>query len=313
VAKVRVSVASIVWAGILLVCAVLLLVFCHEAVWAIFEHPTTWINLCAPLLLAAMAGFTSERSGVINIALEGKMLTAACVGYICTLLWHNPWLALSMSILAATVMSLLHWLLTQKFLLDHIISGMAINALAAGGTNYLNIKYSDPSARDLPVLPMPFFWATALILPIVLFFYSRYFRGGLRLFAVGNDPDKSRLVGIQPLGVRFWGLVATGVFTGIAGAMIFTSTGQFTDGMTAGKGFIALAALILGGWRPLQAMGACVAFGFFNALQLQLQGSKIAGADIPAEAFSALPYLITVIALAGFLGRNKAPAGLGKL
>lgn len=271
------------------------------------------IALSAPLILAAMGGFTSERSGVINIALEGKMLTAACIAFVCTLLWHNPWFALGGAIGSAILMSLVHWLLTQKYQIDHIISGMAINALALGATNYLHFKFVDANATDLMKLPMPFFWTLAFVLPFLLFVYSRYARGGLRLFAVGNDPDKSRLVGVEPLRVRFFGLIATGVFAGIAGTMIFTSAGQFTEGMTAGRGYIALAALILGGWRPLQALGACVAFGFFQALQLQLQGTKIAGADIPAELFNSLPYVITVVALAGFLGRSKAPGGLGKI
>jgi general nucleoside transport system permease protein len=271
------------------------------------------VALSAPLVLAAMAGFTSERSGIINIALEGKMLTASCVAYVCTLLWHNAWLALGMAIVAAIAMSLLHWLLTQKYNLDHIISGMAINALAAGATDYLYIRYTDPNSEELPILPMPLLWATTFLLPLGLFVYCRYSRGGLRLLAVGNDPDKSRLMGVEPLRVRLFSLIATGIFTGLAGAMIFTSAGQFTEGMTAGRGFIALAALIVGGWRPLPALAACIAFGFFQALQLQLQGTKFAGANVPAEVFSALPYIITVIALAGLLGRSRAPSGLGKL
>lgn len=271
------------------------------------------IMRCAPLVLAAMGGFTSERSGIINIALEGKMLTAACAGYLATIAWHNAWIALFAAIAAGILMSVLHWLLTQKYRIDQIISGMAINTLAAGGTNYLYTKYSDPNAGDLPHLPMPFYWSLAFLLPVILFAYSRYTRGGLRLVAVGNDPEKSRMVGIEPLSVRLWALTATGFFTGLAGATIFSSVGQFMEGMTSNRGYIALAALIVGGWRPLPALGACIAFGFFEALQLQLQGTKIAGANIPAEVFSSLPYIITVIALAGLLGKSKPPAGLGKI
>ncbi len=271
------------------------------------------ISLSSPLILAAMGGFTSERSGVINIALEGKMLSAACAAYIATLFWHSPWLALGVGIAAAIVMSVLHWLLTQQYRIDQIISGMAINLLAAGGTNYFLNKYQDPNATNLPVLPMSLFWIVGFVLPLLLWLYTRFGRGGLRLQAVGSDPDKARMMGVQPLTTRLLCLVATGVFTGIAGTMIFTSAGQFTEGMTAGRGYIALAALILGGWRPVPAMLACIAFGFFQAMQLQLQGTKIAGADIPAEVWSSLPYLVTVIALAGFLGRSRSPAGLGKL
>ncbi len=270
------------------------------------------IALSSPLILAAMGGFTSERSGIINIALEGKMLTAACAGYLATLAWHNTWAALGAAIVAAILMSLLHWVLTQTYRLDHIISGMAINLLAAGGTNYLNARFSDPDANSLPVLPDNFYYVLAFVLPFLLFLYVRNARGGLRLFAVGSDPDKARLMGVQPLKVRFLSLIATGVFTGIAGNMIFSSAGQFTEAMTAGRGYIALAALILGSWRPIPAFAASIAFGFFQALQLQLQGTKLAGADIPAEVFSSLPYVITIIALAGLLGKSRAPAGLGK-
>jgi len=267
----------------------------------------------APLVLAAMGGFTSERSGIINIALEGKMLTAACAGFVCSMVWSNPYLPVLAAIGSATLLSLLHWLLTQKYRLDHVVSGMAINAIAAGGTNYLNNRFVSIGTSQIQVLPMTALWAIAYSLPFCLFLYSRYTRGGLRLFAVGNDPDKSRLLGVQPQRVRLLGLVATGVFTGLAGALLFTSAGQFTEGMTAGKGFIALAALIIGGWRPLHALAACLAFGFFQAVQLQLQGTKLAGADIPAQVFTSLPYIITVVALAGFLGKSKAPAGLGRL
>jgi len=271
------------------------------------------VSWSAPVVFAAMGGFTSERSGIINIALEGKMLTAACVGFVCSLFTPNPYLALLAAIGSAILMSLFHWMLTQKYRLDHIISGMAINAIAAGGTNYLDNKYAGSSTSQVQTLPLLPFWILAGVLPFALYLYSRYTRGGLRLFAVGNDPDKSRLLGIQPLRVRFCGLIATGVFTGIAGAMLFFNAGQFTDGMTAGKGFIALAALIIGGWRPVPALIACAAFGFFQAVQLLLQGTPVLGAKIPAEVFSSLPYIITIVALAGLLGRSKAPAGLGKL
>lgn len=271
------------------------------------------VAMSAPLVLAAMGGFTSERSGIINIALEGKMLVAACVGYVATMAWHNPWLALLFAIGSATLLSLLHLLLTQKFRIDQIISGMAINAIAAGATNYLVIEYSNPDAGELPLLSLQLLWAVAFTTPFALYLYGKYTRGGLHLFAVGNDPSKSRLMGIQPSRIRLGALLATGCFCGIAGTMIFSSTGQFTEGMTAGRGFIALAALIIGGWRPLPALGACVAFGFFQALQLQLQGTKLAGAELPSQVFSSLPYIITVVALAGFLGRSKAPTGLGKI
>jgi simple sugar transport system permease protein len=261
------------------------------------------------MVLAAMGGYTSERSGVINIGLEGKMLAAACITALVS--GHvGATAGLFAGIAAAISLSLLHWLMTQQFQVDHVISGMAINLLADGATNFLSGRYRD--TQEIPQLPLAFYWVIAMILPFALWFYSRRTRGGLRLVSVGSDPDKSRLMGIQPLRVRLAGLIATGVFTGLAGAMLVTDIGRFTDRMTSGRGYIALAALIIGGWRPIPTFLACILFGFFSALRIQLEGSNVFGASIPSQFWAMLPYVVTVIALAGFLGRNRAPAGLGK-
>jgi simple sugar transport system permease protein len=284
------------------------------------------ITLAAPLILAALGGLASERSGVINLALEGKMLTSACVVALASVALNSPYLGVLCGIGAAILLSLLHWLLTQKFSLDHIISGMAINALALGGTNFLDRAFTDTDRTEgIPVLPtlilnlgtvgkyqVSVFLILAFLTPILAYWYLRGTRAGLRLFAVGGDPDKSRLMGVRPLRVRLGALVATGVFTGLAGALVISNVGRFTNDMTAGRGYIALAALILGGWRPLPAMAACVVFALFEALQVQLQGTNVLGARIPSEAWQALPYLVTVIALAGLLGKSRAPQGLGK-
>lgn len=271
------------------------------------------IALSAPLMLAAMGGLTSERSGIMNIALEGFMLSAACVTSLVAVASGNALIGLGVGIAVAIVMSLLHGLLTQTYKIDHIVSGMAINALAFGGTNFLDKRFSDVTrAGEIPGLPMIVYTSVAFAFPVFVALYVRWTRGGLRLMAVGNDPDKSRQMGIEPLTVRFSALIWTGVFCGLAGAMIVTDAGRFTDGMTAGRGFIALAALIIGGWRPIAAAVACLVFGGFSALQLQLQGTHLFGADIPSQLWNALPYLVTIIALAGFLGKNRAPAGLGK-
>jgi len=259
-----------------------------------------------------MGGFTSERAGVINIGLEGMMLMAACAGALASAK-YGPVGQLVAGILAATAMSLIHWLATQVYHIDHVISGMAINAIAAGGTNYLYTKFSDAGhGSGLPHLPITLFCVTAFIAPVVLWFYSRQTRGGLRLMAVGSDPDKARLMGVQPVRVRFFGLIATGVLTGLAGVELVAYTGVFTDNMTSGRGYIALAALIIGGWRPLPACLACLVFGFFSALRLQLQGTAVLGAQLPSQLWAALPYLVTIVALAGLLGKNRTPAGLGK-
>jgi simple sugar transport system permease protein len=271
------------------------------------------IALSTPLVLAAMGGFTSERGGVINIALEGMMLMAACVDALAAPKF-GPVGALILGIVAATSMSLLHWLVTQVYKIDHVISGMAINAIAAGGTNFLFLKFGDEARKgNLSNLPAWVFYTFAFAVPFLLLWYARQTRGGLRLLAVGSDPDKARLIGVQPSRVRFFGLLATGLFTGVAGVGLVAYTGVFTDNMTAGRGYIALAALILGGWRAVPALLACLAFGFFSALQVQLQGTPVFGIQVPTELWAALPYLVTIVALAGFLGKNRTPAGLGKL
>ncbi len=277
-----------------------------------FELLTLTIVLSAPLILGAMGGFTSERSGVINIGLEGMMLMSACVTALAAAKF-GPVGAVGLGIASATVLSLLHWLATQVYRIDHVISGMAINAIGAGGTNFLYGKLSDPSHNgSISHVPVALFSWLAFFVPVILWAYARWTRGGLRMLAVGSDPDKARLMGVQPLRVRFFGLLATGLFTGLAGSQLLAYTGNFTDNMTAGRGYIALAALILGGWRPVPAFLACLAFGFFSALRIQLQGTALMGAQLPSEAWASLPYLVTIIALAGFLGKNRTPAGLGK-
>lgn len=271
------------------------------------------LALSAPLMLSSMGGLTSERSGVMNIALEGFMLTAACVAALVGGSTGNAFLGLGAGLASAVLMSLLHGLLTQVYHIDHIVSGMALNALAFGGTNFLDKRFTDVErVGAIPGFSMTAYLVAAFAFPVFIWLYLRGTRGGLRLLAVGNDPEKARQTGIEPIKVRIWSLLWTGIFCGVAGVMIVTNAGRFTDGMTAGKGFIALAALIIGGWRPLPAAAACLVFGAFEALQLQLQGTHFLGGDIPSEAWNALPYTVTIIALAGLLGRNRAPAGLGK-
>jgi general nucleoside transport system permease protein len=271
------------------------------------------LTLSAPLILAAMGGLTSERGGVINIALEGKMLGAAVVTALVAVQSDNAVLGLGAGIVAATVLSLLHWLMTQTYRIDHIISGMAINAIAFGASNFLDRKFLSAASGAVPVLPVSLYYAAAFTLPVALGLYLAKTRGGLRLLAVGQDPDKSRQMGLSPIGVRFGGLLATGVFCGLAGALVVSQATRFVDNMTSGRGFIALAALILGAWRPIPAALACFAFGAFQALQIQLQGTELMGARIPPEVWQSLPYAVTVVALAGLLGRSRAPSGLGKV
>lgn len=270
------------------------------------------VTLSAPLVLSAIGGLCSERSGVINIALEGTMLTAACATAMVGVATGSAYFGLAAGVFAAILVSQLHALLTQRFLIDHIVSGMAINALALGGTNFCSRALPNLSQERAPVFAVQLYWVLALVSVVWMWLYLSRTRGGLQLLATGEDPDKSRQMGLDPRKIRLFALTGTGVLVGLAGALVLSNAQSYSDGMTAGRGFIALAALILGGWRPWPTLAACLLFGLFSALQLQLQGSKILGAELPSDVWVALPYVVTVVALAGFMGRNKAPAGLGK-
>ena len=190
---------------------------------------------------------------------------------------------------------------------------MAINLLASGGTGFFEASgYARNSLTESQRLPLPFYYAIALISPILFFLMASKTRFGLRHKSVGSDPDKARLLGINPQRVRFAALILTGVFAGLAGSLLVAETSTFTKDMTAGRGYIALAALILGGWRPIPAALSCLLFGLATAVQIQFSGKPLFGIEIPSEIWKMLPYIVTLLALAGLLGRNRTPAGLGK-
>lgn len=269
-------------------------------------------TLSAPLVLAALGGLLSERAGVINIGLEGCMLGSACATAIIGVVTQNALLGLGGGIVIAILLSCLHALLTQAFDIDHIISGMAINALAIGGSNFVAKAVQDISNQKATVLNIQFYWVISIFATAAIYWMMMRSRAGLRLRAIGEDPDKCRQIGVPVTSIRYAALVGTGVLTGLSGALILSNAQSFSDGMTAGRGFIAVAALILGGWRPWATLAACLVFGAFSALQFQLQGTHVFGSEVPREAWTALPYLATLVALAGFLGHSHAPAGLGK-
>lgn len=266
-----------------------------------------------PLLLAALGGYLSEKSGVVNIALEGMMLASSCGVALATLRTGSPFIGLAAGLSISMILGGVHWLLTQIYRIDAIISGMGLNAVVLGGCNYLSQKLILPTDSDkIATLPISLYIVLAVLLPLFLMLYSRQTRGGLWLQAAGSDPEKARLAGLNVARIRFFALLCSGLFCGLSGAFIVSNSGRYVDNMTAGRGYIALAALIVGGWRPIPAALACLIFGTLDAVQLQLQGQGV-GSAIPPELWMCLPYAATVIAMAGLMGRNKAPAGLGKL
>ncbi|MBM3493206.1 MAG: ABC transporter permease [Armatimonadetes bacterium] len=263
-----------------------------------------------PLVIASMGGILSERSGVVNIALEGMMLTGAFVG-----LWAGQSIGLAggfgCALLAGASVGAAHLFLTQRLRLNHIVSGVALNILALNASTFFMrvlFNQADPprQARLDGAIPLGWFLAFALIAPLVLHFVLYHTVVGLRLRACGESSEKTRLAGVSPAGLRALGVIGSGVLAAAAGAYLSMSmVGRFTDDMVSGRGFIALAAVICGRWTPIGAGVTCCAFGLFDALQLQFQGTVA----LPSEAMRALPYILTIVAAVVF--RSDPPADLG--
>ena len=284
------------------------------------------IRLSTPLILAALGGMFSERSGVINIALEGKMLagafTAAAVTYAADAKLGmgnaSPWIGLLAAILAGLFIATIYAVACIRFKADQVVSGAAINILMFGMPGFLSGAFflSSGSTPQLPkehLIPLtPIFIAFAMVAVSWYVMYRTPF--GLRLRSVGEKPEAADAAGVSVNQIRYSGVLIAGVLAGIGGA--YLSIGQsslFTRNMTAGRGFIALAALIFGKWRPVQTMLACLLFGFTEAISIQMQGAvKLpSGEDIPVQFIQMVPYVLTIIVLAGFIGSSRPPKALG--
>jgi len=284
------------------------------------------IRTATPLILAALGGMFSERSGVINIALEGKMLagafTAAAVTYAADEKLHmgnaSPWVGLLAAMLAGLFIAAIYALTCIRYKADQVVSGAAINILMFGVPGFLSGAFflSSGSTPQLPkghLIPLtPIFIAFAMVFVSWYVMYRTPF--GLRLRAVGEKPEAADAAGVSVNRVRYSGVLLAGVLAGIGGA--YLSIGQsslFTRNMTAGRGFIALAALIFGKWRPVQTMLACLLFGFTEALSTQMQGvvKLPSGEDIPVQFIQMVPYVLTIVVLAGFIGSSRPPKALG--
>ena len=284
------------------------------------------IRLATPLILAALGGMFSERSGVINIALEGKMLagafTAAAVTYAADAKLGmgnaSPWIGLLAAIVAGLFIAAIYAVACIRFKADQVVSGAAINILMFGMPGFLSGAFflSSGSTPQLPkehLIPLtPIFIAFAMVAVSWYVMYRTPF--GLRLRSVGEKPEAADAAGVSVNQIRYSGVLIAGVLAGIGGA--YLSIGQsslFTRNMTAGRGFIALAALIFGKWRPVQTMLACLLFGFTEAISIQMQGAvKLpSGEDIPVQFIQMVPYVLTIIVLAGFIGSSRPPKALG--
>ncbi|HEX6185421.1 MAG TPA: ABC transporter permease [Pyrinomonadaceae bacterium] len=274
------------------------------------------IRLATPLILAALGGMFSERAGVINIALEGLMLAGAFTAAAITWYAGNPWVGLLAAIAAGAAIAGVHAVACIRYRADQVVSGTAINILLTGVPALLSGAFflSSGSTPQIPkeqLIPYTPIFIAALLVPLTYYvlYYTPY---GLRLRAVGENPEAADAAGVSVKLMRYSAVLLSGALAGIGGA--YLSIGQsslFTRNMSAGRGFIALAALIFGKWRPVQTMLACLLFGFTEAIAIQLQGVQFGGEEIPTQFVQIIPYVLTIVVLAGFIGTSRAPRALG--
>ena len=302
------------------------------------------VRLATPLLLACLAGLYSERAGVFDIGLEGKMLAAAFLSAGVAYVTGSVWLGLLAGIFASMALSAIHGLASITFRGNQLISGVAINFLAAGltvliaqnwfkqggrtpsligGARWENITL--PFAETLSGVPFigPIYaelisghsllvYVAFAMVPLTWWILFRT-RFGLRLRAVGEAPEAVDTAGVSVVGLRFAAVGICGILCGIAGSYLATGLqAGFVKDMTAGRGFIALAALIFAKWRPWYALGACLLFGLLQAIALRYQNVDLGGIVIPVQVMDALPYILTVVILAGFVGKAIPPRAGGE-
>ena len=302
------------------------------------------IRLSVPLLLACLAGLYSERAGIFDIGLEGKMLAGAFAGAAAAAVWGSAWLGLGVAMLVSVALALVHGFASITHRGNQIVSGVAINFIAAGSTIILGQAWfqqggrtpSLPSearfnaivlpgadaVRDVPILGDLYsgllsghsllVYIAFLAVPFTWWVLFRT-RFGLRLRAVGENPAAVDTAGISVAWLRYRAVICTGILTGIAGSyMALAQNAGFVKDMTAGRGYIALAALIFAKWKPVPAMFACLLFGFLDAISIRLQGTPLPLIGrVPVQLMQALPYILTVILLAGFIGKAIPPRAGG--
>ena len=281
------------------------------------------LRIAIPYLFAAAGGVVSERVGVIGLTLEGFMLTGA----FCTVMGGDysgdPWIGLLCGIGGGMLAALLLAIVTVRCRANQVVSGGAINLLAVGATRFLLRLAFDSSSNSPRVagfggeqagtglfstLSNPLVWMGVLALPLVAWLLYRT-PFGLRLRAVGEHPQAALSLGVPVTRIRYMGVLLSGALAGLGGAYLAADQHQFTNEMTAGRGFIALAAVIFGRWDPKRVAIACLLFAAAEALQIQLQGLQL----VPSQFVEIIPYVLTIVALAGIVGRSVAPAALGKV
>jgi ABC-type uncharacterized transport system permease subunit len=276
------------------------------------------IRSSTPLILAALGGMFSERSGVINIALEGMMLAGAFTAAAVTYAVGNPFVGLLAGMGAGALIAAIHAVACIQYRADQVVTGTAINILMIGVPGFLSGAFflSSGSTPQIPkeqLVPNSPIWIAFALVPLAWYvLYKTPF--GLRLRSVGENPEAADAAGVPVAKMRYAGVLLSGLLAGLGGA--YLSIGQsslFTRNMTSGRGFIALAALIFGKWRPVQTMLACLLFGFTEAVTNQMQGvvKLPSGEDVPIQFIHMIPYVLTIVVLAGFIGSSRPPKALG--
>jgi len=277
------------------------------------------LRVSTPLIFAALGGMWCERSGVIQIGLEGYILVGSFFGAVSTLYFSNPYLGLFIAAMSGACLSLLYALTVLKFRANQIVAGTAINLFALGVPPFLSKIWYDstgstppiPGESQFHVAPLYFMLLTVIV--SVVFYHCSPF--GLRLRFAGEHPEALRSSGVTVNFKRLQGILLSGFLAGMGGGTLSTYlSSSFIRNMSAGRGFIALAAVILGKWRPIPTVLACLLFGATEQIQIRLQGVILWGSEpVPVQWIQILPYFITLVVLAGAVGRSYAPKALGQL
>ena len=280
------------------------------------------LRIAVPYLLAASGGVMSERAGLIGLSLEGYMLGGAFCAALGSYVTGSPWAGVAAAVLGGGALALLYAVSAIRYRADQVVVGIAINLLAIGLTRFF-LRLIFDSSSNSPRIPgfvatgggsgfvalvqNPLVWIGIGMVPLTAWLLYRT-AFGLRIRAVGEHPVAAASVGVPVDRIRYLGALVSGMLAGLGGAYLALDQHQFTDGMTAGRGFIALAAIIFGRWDPMRAGLACLLFAAADTLQIQLQGSQL----IPSQFVEMIPYALTIIALVGIVGRAVAPAALGR-
>jgi len=282
----------------------------------VFAFLLQTLRIAAPILLAALGGVVSERSGIIDLSLEGKLLLGALATEIGAYATGSATVGALCGIAGGMMTGALYAMVVVRFRADQVVAGIAINMLAIGlGAYLIQLLYGSASnAPRIPGLPgnllaNPLFWLAVALVPAVHLLLQRT-RFGLRVRAAGEHPAAAESLGVRVPRVRWAAALVSGGIAGLGGAWLALENRAFLSDMAAGRGYLALAAVIMGNWRPVGAAFACLFFGAARSLTIQLKTYGII--DIPDSLASIIPYLLTMIALAGFIGRTRPPASLGR-